>query len=249
LSSVVEIGYQGITINIANTDRAKNPLSQDRRVRQAFEAALDRQAIVQVVYNGEFAPGNQWVSPTNFYYDKKLPVPGRDLAKANSLLKEAGVATPVVVNLMVTNSPDAMQVGQVIQAMTKEAGFDVRLQTTEFASSLQAAQKGDFEAFLIGWSGRPDPDGNLHSFVTCKGPLNDGKYCNPDVDRLVDLTRTVSEPSERKKFYDQVADLTLKDLPIIYLYHRQWFWAYTNKLGGLREYPDGMIRVHGLKYN
>ena len=64
---------------------------------------------------------------------------------------------------------EVQQVSQVIQAMVKESGFDMKIQQVEFATSLQAAQKGDFEAYLIGWSGRVDPDGNLTAFIACDG--------------------------------------------------------------------------------
>jgi len=186
LTTQDELGYQGITINTMAGERAKTPLGSNPKVREAFELALDRGVITQVVYNGEYLPGNQWVSPVHPFYQKSLPIPARNVEKAKQLLKEAGVQTPVPVNLVVPNNPDLRQVGEVIQALTKEAGFDVKIQATEFASALQASQRGDFEAFLLAWSGRTDPDGNIYSFVTCKGPQNDGKYCNPEVDRLLD---------------------------------------------------------------
>jgi peptide/nickel transport system substrate-binding protein len=61
------------------------------KVRQALELSIDREAINQVVFNGEFKPGNQWVNPEHPYYQKAFPVPKRDVAKAKALLKEAGV--------------------------------------------------------------------------------------------------------------------------------------------------------------
>ena len=85
-----ELGYLGLTINIAN-DKNKGPLSQSEKVRQALDLSIDREAINQVVFNGEFTPGNQWVSPEHPYYQKAFPVRGRDIAKAKALLKEAGV--------------------------------------------------------------------------------------------------------------------------------------------------------------
>ncbi len=57
--------------------------------------------------------------------------------------------------MMVYANNDAPQVGQVIQAMTREAGFDVKLQATDFTTSLDQADKGSFEAYLYNWSGRP----------------------------------------------------------------------------------------------
>src|SRR5690349_14524891 len=67
LISAVELGYQGLTINLSNGAAASTPLAKDPRVRRAFDLSIDREAINQVVFNGEFVPGNQWVSPQNPY--------------------------------------------------------------------------------------------------------------------------------------------------------------------------------------
>src|SRR6201992_244989 len=90
LSTAPELGYLGLTINIAN-DKNKGPLSQSEKVRQALDLSVDREALNQVVFNGEFTPGNQWVSPAHPYYQKSFPIQPRDVAKAKALLKEAGV--------------------------------------------------------------------------------------------------------------------------------------------------------------
>src|SRR5204863_4147851 len=146
VSKIVEIGYQGITINVGKSDIAKkNPLGNDPRVREAFELSLDRQGIVQVAMDGEAESGNQWVAPTNRYYGKSAPIPKRDVARAKKLLAQAGVPNPVV-NMMTPTTSDAQRIAQVVQAMAKEAGFDVRIQSTEFATSLNLADKGQFEA-------------------------------------------------------------------------------------------------------
>src|SRR5689334_916121 len=100
LSTALELGYQGITLNLAN-DKAKGPMSQSAKVREAFDLSIDRAALNQVVFNGEFVPGNQWVNPEHPYYQKKYPVQGRDVAKAKALLKETGVTTPIQVDFMV----------------------------------------------------------------------------------------------------------------------------------------------------
>ena len=118
LATQIEIGYQGLTLNLANGEAGKNgPFGKDPRVRQALEAAIDRKALSEVVFNGEYLPGNQWVSPKSAYYQQKFPVPGRDVAKAKKLLAEAGVTTPVAVDFMVPNNPESRQAAEVIQAM------------------------------------------------------------------------------------------------------------------------------------
>ena len=249
ISKITEIGYQGITINVGKSDLAqKNPLGRDPRVREAFELALDREGIVQVVMEGEAAVGNQWVAPDNPYYAKGMPVPKRDLARAKALLKEAGVPNPSF-TLMTPTTSDGQKVAQVVQAMVKEAGFDVKIQSTEFATSLDLADRGQYEAYVLAWSGRADPDGNIFSFDACKQPLNYAGYCKPEVDDILNKSRTTRDPAERRRLFDQLAAIALKDRPIVYLYHRHWLWAYTNKLSGLRAVPDGLVRVQGLKFN
>jgi peptide/nickel transport system substrate-binding protein len=249
VSRITEIGYQGITINVGKSDLAqKNPLGRDPRVREAFELALDREGIAQVAMDGEADIGNQWVAPTNPFYARSMPVPKRDVAKAKALLQAAGVTNPSF-TLMTPTTSDAQKIAQVVQSMVKEVGFDVKIQSTEFATSLNMADKGDFEAYVLAWSGRADPDGNIFSFDGCKQPLDYAGYCKQEVDDLLNRSRTTLDPAERRKIYEQIAAVVLKDRPIVYIFHRHWLWAYTNKLSGLRTIPDGLVRVQGLKMN
>ena len=247
VAKIVEIGYQGITINVGKSDQAqKNPLGRDARVREAFELSLDRQGIVQVAMDGEAMVGNQWVAPTNRYYGRSAPIPKRDVARAKKLLAEAGVPNPSF-TLMTPTTSDAQRIAQVVQAMAKEAGFDVKIQSTEFATSLNMADKGQFDAYMLAWSGRADPDGNLHTMLACKGPTNYAGYCTPEVEQLINESRTSLDPAKRALAYDKIAAQVAKDRPVIYLYHRNWLWAHNVKLTGLRTVPDGMVRVQGLK--
>ncbi len=249
ISRIVEIGYQGITINIGKSDQAqKNPLGRDPRVREAFELSLDRKAITQVAMDGEAEVGNQWVAPNNPWYAKNVPVPQRDVAKAKALLAAAGVPNPSF-TLMTPTTSDAQKIAQVVQAMAKEAGFDVKVQSTEFSTSLDLADKGQYDAYMLAWSGRADPDGNLYSFHACKQPLNYAGYCKPEVDELINRSRATTDPAARLKLFEQIEAHVAKDRPIVYLFHRHWLWAYSAKLSGLRIVPDGLVRVQDLKFN
>src|SRR5262247_2471848 len=248
VATQIEIGYQGLTLNLANGDAGKNgPFGKDPRVRQALEAAIDRKALSDVVFNGEYLPGNQWVSPKNAYYQQKFPVPGRDVAKAKKLLAAAGGSVPISVDFMVPNNPESRQAAEVIQAMAQEAGFDMKIRVTEFATSLKEAEEGRFQAYFIGWSGRVDPDGNSYVFLKCGAPQNNGHYCNKDVDQWLDDARQVSKPAERKAIYEKIADKYLQEGSIIYLYHRLVIIAHSNKLEGYHQLPDGLVRVVGVK--
>lgn len=248
ISQQIEIGYQGITLNIANGAAGTDgPFGKNPKVRQALELALDRDAINAVAYNGEGMPGNQWISPANPYYQQKFPVGKRDVAKAKALLAEAGVKAPVVVDFMVPNTTDAKQMAEVIQAVTAEAGFEMKIRLTEFAPSLKEANDGKFQAYLIGWSGRADPDGNIYSFSKSGAPLNDSKYSNADVDKWLDEQRTVADPAARKAIFEKVTEKLVTEGGIIYLIHRPVIVALAKTVQGYKQMPDGLVRVVGVK--
>jgi peptide/nickel transport system substrate-binding protein len=246
LSTALELGYFGITINIAN-DKSKGPLSQSEKVRQALSLSIDREALTQVVFNGEFIPGNQWVSPEHPYYQKNFPIPKRDIAKAKALLKESGATLPVTVDFMVTKGAENEAVAQVIQSMAAEAGIDMKIRLIEFATSFKQTQAGEFQAFSIGWSGRIDPDGNSYVFMRTKAPQNDGGYSNAEADKALDDARLIYDPAQRKAIYEKLTRIVLNDLPLIYLYHRRLLIAHTTKVEGYKQMPDGLVRVIGLK--
>ena len=249
LATQVEIGYQSINVNFANGPAGKDgPFGKNGpKVMQALSAALDREAINQVVFNGEFLPGNQWVSPRNPYYQERFPVSKRDVALAQRLLAEAGLKAPVAVDFMVPNNPESRQVAEVVQAMAAEAGFDMKIRVTEFATSLKEAEDGKFQAYFIGWSGRVDPDGNSYIFQKCGAPQNNRGFCDKDVDALLDEARTKTTVAERKAIYEKVAAKVLGEGGIIYLYHRLVIIAHTQKLEGYRQLPDGLVRVVGVR--
>jgi peptide/nickel transport system substrate-binding protein len=246
LSSALWLGYQGIDINIGN-EKTKGPLSQSAKVRQALDLSIDREAINQVVYNGEFTPGNQWVNPQHPYYQKAFPVRPRDLAKAKELLKEAGITGRISVDFMIPKETEREAVAQVIQSMAAEAGFDLKIRVTEFATALKEAEAGSYQALLLDWSGRIDPDGNSYIFHKSTAPQNYSAYSNPDVDKALDDARLVSDPAARKAIYEKMTKQIIEDEPIIYLYHRNVLIAHTAKLEGYTQMPDGLVRVIGLK--
>ena len=246
LATALELGYQGLDINVYNGAQAKNPLGQSAKVRQALSLAIDREALNQVVFNGEFKPGNQWVSPENPYYQQAYPVPKRDVAKAKALLKEAGVTAPFDVDFMVPKGAETQAVAEVMQAMAAEIGINFKIRVTEFATSLKQAEQGNYQAYLLAWSGRTDPDGNSYIFFKCNAPQDSMGYCNADVDKLLDEARVPSELGARKAIYEKLTKTIIEDAPKIYLYHRRILIAHTTKLDGYKQMPDGLVRVVGL---
>jgi peptide/nickel transport system substrate-binding protein len=241
------LGYGAITFNVANGPRAQTPFGQNALVRKAFELSIDRETLIKVVFNGLFTPVAQGMTAHNPLYNPAVKPLPRDIPRAKALLAQAGVTLPVKLTLTMVNSPDQLQVGEVIQSMAAEAGFDVKVQASEFASALSANTRGDFEATAIGWSGRVDPDGNIYNAIYSNGPLNESHYSNKQVDQWLDQSRLTSDLAARKALYAKITEQISQDMPNMYLYTTAMIMGYNAKLTGFRPVPDGLIRLQGMK--
>jgi peptide/nickel transport system substrate-binding protein len=240
------LGYSGITINLGRSPPGQTPFGTDARVRRAFELSIDREALVQAVYAGAHATTAQPVPPSSPFYSPALEPPKRDLAKARALLAEAGVKLPLAVNLTVINAPDQVQAGEVIQSMAAEAGFEVKLNAMEFASSLDTVAGGNYAAYLVGWSGRPDADGNIRDLLYSGAPQNMPGYHSTAFDGLIDQARAVSDMDQRRGLYARAFEQVHQDLPILYLYAPRWLFGLSAKVQGFVPVADGMLRLGGV---
>jgi peptide/nickel transport system substrate-binding protein len=257
VSSVTGLGYAGITINRHNKTGKFNPpgdlgtpLANDARVREALDLSIDREALNQVVWDGQYTPGCTPISPVSPFYDKSLKCPGRDVARAKKLLADAGLGGGYAFELTIVNNPQQRRTGEVIQGMASEAGFNITLRPSEFASSLNDNDAGKLRAFLIAWSGRVDPDGNIHAFHTCGGTQNTTGSCDEPIDALLNRAREVGDHAQRAALYrDAIAKITRERRNIVYLYHLNYILAYAKNLKGYKAVPDGLIRIKGTSWN
>jgi peptide/nickel transport system substrate-binding protein len=211
------IGFQILTVNVNHMPGATTPMAKDPRVREAFEKSLDRAVINQVAMDGQFTPSNQTEPPGTRYWDPAYPVPPRDLEGAKALLRAAGTER-VAFTLLLGNDPINRQIGELIQSMSAEAGFDVTLQPVESAAAIALDRSGNFQMTMGIWSGRPDPDQNISIWAACDGFLNFGDYC----------------------------DIVQRDRSHIVLFHFKWLWAMSERVQGFVPMPDGITRFTGL---
>ncbi len=239
------IGFEMVSFNLAHGPASDIPMAHDVRSRQAFAKAIDRDGINQAVFEGRFIPSNQTEAPGSRYWDPAHPAPPRDLPGARALLAAAGVPHPKL-TLRVVNTPADVQVGEVIQSMAAEAGFDIQLLAGESVSQTDAATRGDYQAYLVIWSGRPDPDGNTSIWMRCGAALNWTGWCSRDEDAALDRGAAAADEAGRVAAYHQAADIWMADLPYLPLYHFTWLWGLSGKVAGFIPRPDGLVRPIGL---
>ncbi|MEU4473504.1 ABC transporter substrate-binding protein [Micromonospora sp. NPDC023888] len=245
------LGYQGLTINVGNVDGVgtpakpiNRPLAQNAKVRQAFEHAIDRKALVDAVFNGLHAAACSPISPASAFSSPEAQTcPAHDPAKAKQLLAEAGVQTPYAVTMLASNTPDTLRLAQALQSMVKDGGFDLKINPVEYSSLLDEQDRGNFELLQLGWSGRIDPDANITNFVGTGASQNVAGYSNPQLDTLLTQARQAGDVEERRKLYGQAVGLLQQDDALIYLYRQRNLTAVSKQIQGLQVYPDGVIRA------
>jgi len=248
------IGYQGITVNIGNSKglgklpytNTGTPIAKSADLREAFELALDRKVINKVVFGGTTNPDCFPVAPGTPWYAATKGIPCKltaDVKDAKAAFQRSGASPGVTVHLMLGTDPVAARLGQVIQSMEKPIGINVVLDPTEFVTSLNHEDAGQFETFAIGWSGRIDADGNIYNFIETNGSQNDSGYSNPVVDRaLINERKAASLKARLVSFHAALAQAA-KDRPIIYLYHAVNRDARSKNVGGVQLFGDGLVRV------
>jgi peptide/nickel transport system substrate-binding protein len=255
VSSVTGLGFNSVSINLHNKTGKTNPpgdlgtpLANDPRVREAFELSIDREALNQVAYEGQNTVGCGPISPNSVFFDKTRKCPSRDVARAKKLLADAGLASGYKFEMVIINNPPQRRVGEVIQGMAREAGFDISLRPQEFASSLKDNDDGKHQSFLIGWSGRVDPDGNIHQGQACGGSLNATGACDEKIDALLNKAREISDIAQRRALYREAVDLITTRRNTIYLYHPNYIVAFPKSLKGYKAVPDGLVRIKGTAW-
>ena len=214
-------------------------------MRQAFEHAIDRAALVKV----DLQRPQRRRLLADLPQERVHLTARRSSARRTTrrrreqLLSEAGVKTPYLVTMITANNPDSLRLAQALQSMVKDGGFDLRIQPVEFASLLDQQDRGDFELLQLGWSGRVDPDANITNFVGTGASQNVAGYNDPSLDAILDKARQSQDVAQRRELYAQaVARIQAAD-PLIYLYRQRNFTGVSNTVKGVQMFPDGIVRL------
>ncbi len=208
--------------------------------RQAVSAAIDREALVRLAFQGRATPLFGHVTPgNNLWLDTALPRPGRSLSRAHDLLSSAGFrwnsegvlldtsgqAVEFTIATSSGNTP-RMQMATMIQADLKEIGMQVHVAAIEFRSLLDRILKSaDYEACVLSLaSGDADPNPEMNVLISSGGAHlwhpSQKEPATPweaEIDRLMRRQVSVTDYAERKRMYDRVQELMAEKLPLIYL--------------------------------
>ncbi|UMA66837.1 ABC transporter substrate-binding protein (plasmid) [Roseivivax marinus] len=215
----------------------------DPAVRRAFSMAVDPQVIMQAAYFGAAAPAAGPVPPSiGWAHDDSLEVPRNDPEGAKQALADAGVDTPVAVEITVTNSPIYVRIAQILQSQANAAGFDVTINQIDSTSLITVLRERTFDLCMSPWSGRSDPDGNMFNYFTIDGPNNFPGWENEEVDGLLKQARVETDQAARADLYAQAQQIIADEAPLLFLVFPQTLQASEASVEWT-QWPDGAFRL------
>jgi len=232
----------------------KKPFT-DKRVRQALNYAVDKDAIVRDVLKGTGAPSKGPVLPGTWGDEARLKAFPYDPERAKKLLAEAGYPGGFSTTLWVPESGSGMQspvaMSTVIQSNLKAVGVNVALQTMEWGAFLAKLRTKEQEMFALSWmAGAEDPDLVMYPLLhssqwTPNGP-NRAMYRNARFDELLSQARAITDQAKRAEMYREAQRILHDDPPWIFIDHEVQTAAHAKRVQGFRLHPSFDLRVETI---
>jgi len=205
-----------------------NPF-KDRRVRQAVYAAINSKEIVEKVMEGHAVPADQIVAPFMFGFNPTVRRPAYDPSRAKRLLAEAGYPNgfDVVLDVPTDRYVNDKEVGLAVAGMLQRVGIRATLNGLPRAIFFPKMRNFETSFELSGWLTLISSI-NYTALIGCVNPkkpgygrANYGRYCSPEMDRLIDKMNTVMDPAQRKQVFFKAAEMNREDVGKVPLYFEE----------------------------
>lgn len=235
---------------------------KDPLVRRALSHAIDRQGIIDAVFEGLAKPTYSTFPPTHWTYNPDVAKYPYDLNRAKELLKQAGYAPgsdgiqqkdgkPLKLKLMF--GPASSKVREGIATIAQQAFKDIGvglevigLEFNAFTAALRNEQT-EWDLNVLGWSGVLEPDSLRVAWMPTYIPeLNAGAYRNPAVDKLFDEGIVEFDRAKRKAIYGEIQRTLSEDAGYIFLCYSLGYAFFNKRIGGVTVTPLGTTANDGL---
>ena len=226
----------------------EKPYFADKRCRQALMYALDRQRIIDDLWNGAAQVAHSNIPPNSQYYNANLNQYAFDPEKAKALLDEAGwVAGADGIRekdgqkfsfTCTAKAGDQARkaIAELAVQLFKDVGVEMQIVEAPVAEILEAMRQGTMEMSIFNWtynSGVLEPDST--DTLSSSGGNNFPHYKNPEMDDLLSKGLQEVDPAKRKPIYDRVQELFVEEVPVLYLQFDTWMLPFATRVEGLPE--------------
>jgi len=212
------------------------PPFDDVRVREAVAWAIDRDQLVQgALYGRAFPLYGAAIPSWHWAFNDLRAYDHRDVDKARQLLADAGYPDGFETTLVTTSDYGiGVAMAEMVVPMLEEVGIKAELELYDAATFFENMGGGknvcQYQFMLCGETPSGDPDDTYYIMHHSTGDWNYCGYANPEIDRLLEEGRTVSEPAQRKEAYRQLEEILLEELPLTYLASHHMYeagWDYV----------------------
>ncbi|WP_138934054.1 ABC transporter substrate-binding protein [Roseovarius arcticus] len=245
----LNVGYLAYNTKVAPFDNVK--------VRKALNMAIDKQSIIDVVFQGSGQIAKNPIPPTMWSYNDAVVDDPYDPEAAKALLAEEGVEN---LNMRIwampvqrPYNPNARRMAELMQADMAEIGVTVEIVSYEWGEYLERSKAEDRDgAVLLGWTGdNGDPDNFLAVLLGCDGvgAANRAQWCNEEFDAKLQEAKVLSDQSARAKLYEEAQVIFKEQAPWATIAHSVVYMTMRPEVEGYVVHPLGghIFNQVGLK--
>ncbi|WP_040225354.1 glutathione ABC transporter substrate-binding protein [Bhargavaea cecembensis] len=227
-----------------NTEKAP---FDDVRVRQAISMVVNKDEMIEGVYEGFGVPAKGPLAPGIFGYDEDLKAIEQNPEEAKKLLEEAGYGDGFSTTIWTNDNPQRVDMAVLLQQKLKDLNIDVKIEQMEFGTYLEKTAAGEHDMFILGWSNPTgDADYGLYALFhsSQKGdPGNRSFYDNAEVDKLLDEGRKETDPDARVDIYAKAQEQIVDDAPMIFIHHQEYLVGVSDKVKGFSIDQAGIYQL------
>ncbi|TFB24429.1 ABC transporter substrate-binding protein [Filobacillus milosensis] len=238
----MNVGYMGFTFG------RDNPL-QDVKVRRALSHAVPKEQLIDAFYYGQAQPAKTYMPPSVAGYNDEIEDYEYDPEKAKQLLAEAGYENGFEFDLMYMPVarpyiPEGQKIAEVLQSSFAEIGVTANIDTIDWGTYLEEASSGQYDAFLLGWTGdNGDADNFLHTLLGIGSGSNYTGYENEEMNDLLLEAQRITDEEQRIELYKQAQEILHEEAPWIPLVHSTPVVAVSANVSGYTPHPTGSEAV------
>jgi len=238
-SASTRIDYLGMNTQMAPFD--------NQLVRQAFNYAVDKQAVMMVAIDGTGVATESILAPSMLGY--KASGYKYDPEKAKELLAEAGYPDGFELTLWASGD-QRKRMAEVIQANLMEVGITATIEMLEWGTYIDELMAGNGQAFVMGWTSNPDPDSTLTPlyYSGSVGGMNFTRIEDQKVDELIMSGRVEMDMEKRVNIYNELHAYTMEQAPLVPLFTKNNLVGANSGLSGVELSPQGLWNIEKISY-
>ena len=245
---------QGFNVGYLAFNTEKDPY-KNKLVRQALNYAINKQAIIEAVFQGAGQMAKNPIPPTLWSYNDNVKDYSYDVEKAKALLKEAGLENGFETDLWAMPvqrpyNPNAQRMAELVQADWEKVGVKAKIVTFEWPEYLKRSQSGEHQTVLLGWTGDyGDPDNFLNVLLGCaaaKDGTNRARWCDKSFDDLVLEAKRTADVAKRTELYMKAQEIFKEEAPWVTIAHSVVFMPMSKKVSGYKVDPLGSHFFYGV---